>query len=62
MDNEVKNISRVKIWVIIVSFILPIVGLITYFIYRKNNNKTARLSLLASIVGLIILIIYKQQK
>lgn len=62
MTNKIENTSGLKIWIIIVSFILPIIGPIAYFIYRRNNIKTARFSLLASLIGLTIVIINRYAK
>lgn len=57
-ELTVKN-NKIKIWALIISFILPVAGIIFYFVFRKTNKLTANTSLLVSIISLIIILLIK---
>ncbi len=43
-----------EIWLYIISALIPFAGIVTYFIYKKNNPKVARNCLIISVVIFII--------
>jgi hypothetical protein len=56
---QTEKKKALNIWALILTFLFPFFGFITYLIFRKSNNRTANLSLVVSLVSLIIIFLIR---
>jgi len=62
MQQQNNRISFYKFLLLVVSFILPIFGPIMYFIYKNKQKNYAKFCLAASLIGVMIAVVYKNLK
>lgn len=55
--TRLKNLSNKEIALFLLGFLLPIVGFVLYFVWRKNNARPAKMVVRGAWVGLIIALI-----
>ena len=59
MENQEKKEEKTNVFIVIISVIIPIVGIVLYFVKKKDSEEVAKNYLIAGLVGFGLNLLFK---